>query len=193
LKRATYEWGEHLLTLGGRRVQLRELEPSDVPALFTIFSDPQVMRYWSTPAFQDQSEAVRLLEKIQEGFRSRQLFQWGIAEGQDLFGTCTLFHLDPVHRRAEIGYALAQRFWGKGLARDAVTAVIDFAFGELDLHRIEADVDPRNTRSLKLLEQLGFQKEGCLRERYMVNGEIQDALLLGLLRPEWKAGSQGVR
>jgi RimJ/RimL family protein N-acetyltransferase len=191
MKRATYEWGEHLPTLNGERVHLRELQPPDVPALYTIFSDVQVMRYWSRSAFQDESEAVQLLEKIQEGFRSRQLFQWGIAQGQDVLGTCTLFHLDLVHRRAEIGYALAQRFWGKGLARDAVTAVIDFAFGELDLHRMEADVDPRNTRSLKLLEQLGFQKEGCLRERYMVNGEIQDALLLGLLRPEWKTRSRG--
>ena len=189
----TYTWGEHLPTLTGERVHLRELQPGDVPALYSIFSDPKVMRYWSTPAFQDESEAVRLYEKIQEGFRSRQLFQWGIAYGQDLLGTCTLFHLDFVHRRAEIGYALGHRFWGKGLARDAVTAVIVFAFETLDLHRIEADVDPRNARSLALLERLGFRKEGWLRERYMVNGEIQDALLLGLLRSEWKAESGGAR
>jgi RimJ/RimL family protein N-acetyltransferase len=189
----TYTWGEHLPTLTGERVHLRELLPSDVPALYAIFSDPRVMRYWSTPAYQDESEAVRLYERIQEGFRSQKLFQWGIAEGPDLFGTCTLFHLDLVHRRGEIGYALAQRSWGKGLAKDAVTTVIEFAFETLDLHRIEADVDPRNARSLALLERLGFRREGCLRERYLVNGEIQDALLLGLLRPEWNAKSGGVQ
>ena len=187
-----FAWGEHLPALTGKRVVLRELLPSDVPGLYTIFSDPAVMRYWSTPAFQDVSEAVRLYEKIQEGFRSRQLFQWGIADAQDLLGTCTLFHLDPIHRRAEIGYALGQRFWGQGLARDAVTTVIDFAFDRLDLHRIEADVDPRNSRSLGLLERLGFRREGCLRERYQVNGEIQDALLLGLLRSEWTANAGDV-
>ena len=191
MTRVPFAWGEHLPTLTSRQVELREILPSDVPALYAVFSDPKVMRYWSTPAYQDESEAVRLYEKIQEGFRSRQLFQWGIVQGQDLIGTCTLFHLDLVHRRGEIGYALAQRFWGKGLARDAVTAVINFAFAHLDLHRIEADVDPRNARSLALLERLGFRREGCLRERYQVNGEVQDALLLGLLRSEWHAESGG--
>ena len=173
-------------TLTGQRVQLRELRKQDVPALFEVFSDPRVMRYWSTPPMQDLSEATRLFEKIQEGFRSRQLFQWGIQFEDDLLGTCTLFHLDFVHGRGEIGYALGHRFWGKGLAREAVTRVIAFAFETLSLHRIEADVDPRNDRSLKLLEHLGFRREGCLRERYRVNGEIQDAVLLGLLRTEWK-------
>jgi RimJ/RimL family protein N-acetyltransferase len=182
---APYIWGDRLPTLTGKQVQLRALEDSDVPRLFEIFSDPRVMRYWSTPPLQDPSEASGLFGRIQDGFRSRQLFQWGIQFGEDLVGTCTLFHVDLVHRRAEIGYALGHRFWGKGLARDGVSAAIAFAFETLHLHRLEADVDPRNARSLKLLEGLGFRKEGCLRERYIVGGEIQDALLLGLLRPDW--------
>ena len=188
MKHMPYVWGDQLPTLTGRQVHLRELDRRDVPALFAIFSDPRVMRYWSTPPFETESQAQHLLDRIQEGFRSRQLFQWGITREQELLGTCTLFHLDLTHRRAEIGYALAHRFWGKGWAQDAVTTVIDFAFEVLDLHRIEADVDPRNTRSLGLLERLGFRREGCLRERYIVNDEIQDALLLGLLRPERTTG-----
>jgi len=185
MRGAEHDWGDQLETLKGRHVQLRALGEADVPALFEVFSDPRVMRYWSTPAMTELSQAEDYFEKIQEGFRSRQLFQWGIQFESRIIGTCTLYHLDHVHRRAEIGYALGQGFWGKGLGRDAVNAVIAFAFQSLDLHRIEADVDPRNHRSLKLLEHLGFQKEGCLRERYTVNGEIQDALLLGLLRREW--------
>jgi [ribosomal protein S5]-alanine N-acetyltransferase len=179
-----YVWGDHLPTLTGRQVALRELDRSDVPALFAMFSDPRVMRYWSRPPFENESEAAVLLDRIEDGFRSRQLFQWGITRERELLGTCTLFHLDLTHRHAEIGYALAHRFWGQGWARDAVTTAIDFAFDVLDLHRIEADVDPRNTRSLALLERLGFRREGCLRERYIVSDEIQDALLLGLLRSE---------
>ena len=60
-----------------------------------------------------------------------------------------------------------------------------YAFEVLDLHRIEADVDPRNAASIRTLERLGFQREGYLRERWQVNGEIQDALFYGLLRPDW--------
>ena len=183
----SYSWGETLPTLIADRVRLRHLTEADVPALYAIFSDPEVMRYWSSPPMQSLQEANELWRKIQEGFESRRLFQWGIVgtEPERLLGTCTLFHLDLVHRRAEIGYALARACWGKGLAREAVTAVIDFAFTSLDLHRIEADADPRNENSLRLLERLGFKHEGRLRERYIVSGEIQDAALLGLLRPEW--------
>ena len=67
----------------------------------------------------------------------------------------------------------------------ALTLLIDHSFGELGLHRIEADVDPRNTASLRLLEKLGFRREGHLRERYFKDGEIQDSIMLGLLRPEY--------
>jgi RimJ/RimL family protein N-acetyltransferase len=67
-----------------------------------------------------------------------------------------------------------------------VGAVLEFAFGTLDLIRVEADVDPRNERSLRMLERLGFVREGFLRSRYVVAGEIQDTVFLGLLREEWK-------
>jgi RimJ/RimL family protein N-acetyltransferase len=184
---ASYAWGDRLPTLTTPRTQLRHLEESDIPALFAIFSDPQVMRYWSSPPMQSLTEASHLWWEIQEGFRSRRLFQWGIVsrETAELLGTCTLFHVDLVHRHAEIGFACARAHWGKGLAREAVSTVIEFAFTSLDLHRFEADADPRNENSLRLLERLGFRHEGCLRERYIVSGEIQDAVLLGLLRSEW--------
>jgi len=70
--------------------------------------------------------------------------------------------------------------------REALQALLTYAFEVLDLRRIEADVDPRNTASIQILERLGFQREGFLRERWEVNGEIQDALFYGLIRREWK-------
>jgi RimJ/RimL family protein N-acetyltransferase len=103
-----------------------------------------------------------------------------------VLGTCTLTHYYPTHQRSEIGFALRQMRWGQGLGSEAVTAVIGFAFDSLNLNRIEADVDPRNERSLRLLERLGFQREGHLRQRYYMNGERQDTLMLGLLRSDWK-------
>lgn len=71
--------------------------------------------------------------------------------------------------------------------REALTALFDFSFGGLNLHRIEADVDPRNGASLALLERLGFAREGYLRERWLIGGGIRDTVLLGLLHHEWKA------
>jgi RimJ/RimL family protein N-acetyltransferase len=103
-------------------------------------------------------------------------------------GTVTLISIDLTHRRAEIGYALGRAHWGRGYIHEALQAVMKYAFNELNLHRIEADVDPRNTASIKTLERLGFQREGFLRERWQVGGELQDALFYGLLRPDWEEG-----
>ena len=82
---------------------------------------------------------------------------------------------------AEIGFILNREYWGQGLMRQALEAVIDFAFTTLDLHRIEADVDVDNTTSLGLLERLGFKREGLFHDRWYVYEEWQDSVMLGLL------------
>jgi [ribosomal protein S5]-alanine N-acetyltransferase len=176
-----------LPTLPAERLCLRWIEEDDASALFEVFSDPQVTRYWSTPAWKERTDALRLIEEVRACFVRDELLQWGITRLADdrLIGTCTLAHLDRTHRRAELGFALGSSHWGHGLAREAITRLLTFAFEELELHRIEADVDPRNTKSIALLERLGFRREGHLRERWHVNGEICDALLYGLLRTEW--------
>jgi len=69
---------------------------------------------------------------------------------------------------------------------EALQALLDFGFGELDLNRIEADIDPRNSASARTLERLGFTKEGYLRERWIVGEEVSDTALYGLLRREWR-------
>jgi [ribosomal protein S5]-alanine N-acetyltransferase len=79
------------------------------------------------------------------------------------------------------------RFLGKGLMQEALPSVLDYAFDVLDMHRIAADVDPRNAASSRLLERLGFRHEGRLRERWFVNGEVCDSEYHGLLRHEWLA------
>ena len=179
---------DQLPTIRAGRVALRWLTDADVDALFGIFSDPEVMRFWSTTPMTDRRAAEALLEEIRECFRKRELFQWGlVCCGDDtVIGTCTLAHLDAANRRAEIGFALAREHQGNGYMREALTALLDFAFGDLQLHRVEADVDPRNEPSIRTLERLGFQREGLLRERWRVGGETQDALFYGLLRREWR-------
>ncbi|MDX2024484.1 MAG: GNAT family N-acetyltransferase [Deltaproteobacteria bacterium] len=184
---SAFEWEEAIPTIKYGDVELSRLTEGDVPALFEIFGHPEVMRYWSTPRLHDEAAAAALLNDIHEAFRTRQLFQWGvrIRGTAKVVGTCTLFNLDFAHRRAEIGFAVARREWRQGIATKATRALIEFAFERLDLHRLEADADPRNSASLRVLERHGFRREGHLRERYHQGGEIQDALILGLLRREW--------
>ncbi len=178
-----------LPTINARRVSLRWVSEEDVDALYRIFSNTEVMRYWSTPPLADRNAAVELLHEIHDGFRLQTSLKWGIARRTDdaLIGTTTLFNLDLDNHRAEIGYGLDRVHWGKGYMQEALQALLVYAFEELGLHRIEADVDPRNSASIKTVERLGFQREGYLRERWQVNGEIQDTIFFGLLRPEWEA------
>ena len=181
----TYAWGDQLPALRGERVTLRWLTPDDIPALYAVFADEEVNRYWDGGRVTSMADARASLADIEDCFRRRTLFQWGIANTADLIiGTVTLLNISEKHARAEIGYAIGRDYWGQGLAREAAATAIRFAFDELGLHRIEADADPRNERSLRLLERLGFRREGLLRERYRANGEWQDAVFLALLRAE---------
>lgn len=184
---SSFAWGHELPRLAGRRIGLRWLTPGDAPAMLAIFGDPEVMRYWSSPPLPDLAAATGLIEEIHQFFRDRQLFQWGIyrADTDEIVGTTTLLDIDHEHRRGEVGIAVGRSAWGQGLGREALGVLIGFAFDALDLHRLEADIDPRNDRSLRLFERQGFRREGYLRERWQHLGEAQDAVFMGLLRPEW--------
>ncbi len=178
--------------LRGARVCLRALRADDVPALFALQSDPVGMRHWSYPALTHVEQAQEVFERNERCARAGDCCPWAITlTGDDaLIGTCTLFALDRNHRRALLGYALRREHWGNGYAQEALRLALGFAFGPLRLHRVEADVDPRNTASLRLLERLGFAREGLQRERYFVAGEVQDSALYALLAREFGAAKR---
>ena len=182
--------GDRLPTLAGGRVRLRWLEEDDVDDLLRIFGNAEVMRYWSSPPLADRAAAVSLLAEIRELFARHTLYQWGVTLPDDgpVIGTCTLTSFHAESGRSEIGFALGREHWGRGYMSDALAALLDYAFGPLDLRRLEADVDPRNGPSLRLLERVGFRREGLLRERWITNGEVQDSLFFGLLRRECRPG-----
>lgn len=181
--------GDKLPTLTSSRLQLRWLDEHDVADLFAIFSDPQVMRYWSSAPWTDEAAGAELVESVRSHFAAGSLYQWGIAHRSDdaIIGTCTLANVDAQNRRAEIGFILRHDHWGQGYMFEALCTLLRFAFGQLALHRMEADVDPRNEASIRLLERLGFQREGYLRERWIVGEEINDTIFYGLLQREWQA------
>jgi RimJ/RimL family protein N-acetyltransferase len=170
------------------RVVLRWISEDDIDGLFEIFSDPQVMRYWSSGPLANREAAAKMQREIAQGNLSNTMLKWGLAlrESNSVIGTTTLFNLNLDNGRAEIGYAMGRAYWGKGYMNEALQALVVHAFEVMNLRRLEADVDPRNAASIRTLERLGFQREGFLRERWHVEGEIQDALFYGLLRREWQ-------
>lgn len=183
--------------LEGTCIRLRGVRESDIDGLYALFSDPRVMRYWSRGPMTERQEAVDYAKTLIADFSTRSALRWIVAdpESDQLMGTCALYDLNPQHARAGLGYALMPECWGKGLAREAATLALCYGFLELGLHRIEADTEPNNARSNRVLEALDFRREGLLRERFRHPDGIQDSLIFGLLKTEWLAylASQGFR
>ena len=174
--------------LSSPRLRLREVRDSDAAALFSIHSDARVMRYWSYPAWTELKQAEQKIADIQRQRCDLDMLVWAIADADTdlLIGSSAIFHMDLAQARAEIGYSLHPDWHGRGLASEALQLVLGYVFNELGLRRIEADIDPRNLPSCHLVEKFGFVREGLLRERWQVNGEICDSAIYGLLRQDFK-------
>jgi RimJ/RimL family protein N-acetyltransferase len=172
------------------RVRLRRIEPSDAEAVFAIYANAEVCRYLSHPPWTGRSQAETWIDRAAAGQGRGSSLELAIELKRDhvMIGRCTLFNCHEESRRAEVGYALHRAHWGSGYMHEALVGLIGMAFNELNLNRIEADIDPRNKGSRRSLERLGFRSEGVLRERWIVAGETSDTEMLGLLRREWKGG-----
>jgi ribosomal-protein-alanine N-acetyltransferase len=180
------------LSLITPRLRLRPLMPADAPALFAIHADPEFTRFWSSPPWTEVAQAERLIAQDQLDLAGGEHIRLGFERLEDgaLLGSGSLFKIHASNRRAEIGYGLGPAFWGAGYAREAVGALLDFGFrdsalGGLGLNRVEADIDPDNLGSAKLLERLGFRLEGRLRERWIVAGVVSDSAIYGLLQRDY--------
>jgi len=177
------------VVLATARLRMRPLRPGDAQQLFAIYSDAEFMRYWSSEPWQSIDRATQLIENDMAELARGEHLRLGVflSASGNLAGTCSLFHFNEQSRRAEIGYGIARPHWRHGYMVEAVSALIDFAFSDLGLHRLEADIDPHNLASARSLGKLGFTREGLLRERWIVGGQLSDSALYGLLAREWQS------
>jgi RimJ/RimL family protein N-acetyltransferase len=176
--------------LATARLKLRPLVEADIPAHYAVFADPEVARYWSREPWTELAQAE---ESIRAGMAaaadgSEVRFGIELLSTGELIGNVGLHHFFAQNRRCEIGYALASKHWGQGYATEALRAAIQHGFDALRLNRIEADIDPRNIGSARVLEKLGFRKEGYMPERWIVFGEFADTVNYGLLKRYWDEG-----
>ena len=174
-------------TLVGERTVLRELDNADADDVFAFRSDPEVQRYNSAP-MQDLAEASALIEDLRAEYVAHQAVHWAVTMRGDshVIGLMGLAAWQTYHSRAEIGYDLRRDHWGRGLATDAVRAILAFGFTRLDLQRVEAQTIADNHASVRLLRRLGFQLEGVRRKySWEEDGTFHDGAIYGLLRHEF--------
>ena len=167
------------------RLRLRERVTADADALFPGFADHELMQYWSGPPHADVAETRAEFEKSAPEWR-----RWAIT----LKGDDTAIGMVAAGEKrqgdvTEIGYFLLRGHGGRGIASEAVSAVIDRIFAE-GQRRVFADTDPDNAPSRALLERLGFKLEGYLRAEWETHIGVRDTTLYGLLRNEWVTGAR---
>lgn len=178
------------------RLVLREITMDDLDWYLEHFSRPEMIEGQGFPGPESREVAEKeLREYIVDLFAKRDGFRWGISmrDGPGLMGSLGFYKwVRPSGHMAEMGYDLQREHWGKGIMSEAMRAVIDLGFQRMKLTRIEALVFVFNTRSAKLLEGLGFKREGILRSRGVTHeGVISDDAMYSLLRSDWEARGNG--
>ena len=178
-------------TLHTARLRLRPFEDGDADDLFAMHSSAFVLRYWDAPPWRERERAGQFIagcRRLAEEGTGVRLAVDEVLEGT-FVGWCSLSRWNPEHRRASLGYCYDHPAWGRGYATEAAQALLRWAFDALDLNRIQAETDTRNLASARVLEKLGFVREGTLREDCVVNGEVSDSWVYGLIRREWRPPS----
>ena len=171
------------------RLMIRLVTAADLPGLFVVNGDAAVTQHLPYATWQTLADGEAWLVRMHtlgEAGSTLQFVVCDSASGQVL-GSCLLFRFDEGSARAELGYVLGRAHWGHGLMFEALGALLGHAFSAMGLRRIEAEVNPANTASVRLLERLGFTCEGVLRKRWVANGVAYDVNVYGLLRGEWPA------
>jgi [ribosomal protein S5]-alanine N-acetyltransferase len=179
-------------TLTTARLRLRPFTSADADALFALHSSVDVLRYWDSPPWSERARAERFIEACgrmaQDGSGARLAMDR--VSDKAFIRWCALVRWNPDYRSASMGYCLDDAAWGQGYATEACRAVLQWAFDTLDLNRVQAETDTRNAASARVLEKLGFVREGTLREDCVVNGEVSDSWVYGLIRREWRPSSE---
>ncbi|WP_235950304.1 GNAT family N-acetyltransferase [Phycicoccus flavus] len=171
-------------TLETDRLRLRPFADDDTDDLYALMSDREVLRYWDAPPWTDPDRAARFVQGCRDMEREdlgTRLAVTARADGTFL-GWCGLTDWDPGFRSAGVTYCLARDAWGHGYGTEATGALLDWAYATLPLNRVQTEVDTRNPASARVLEKLGFVREGTLREDCVVDGEVSDSWVYGLLR-----------
>jgi RimJ/RimL family protein N-acetyltransferase len=169
-------------------------DDADANDLFALQSNAYVLRSWDAPPWSERARSERFItacrQMAEEGTGARLAVDR--VSDEAFIGWCSLNRWNPDYRSASLGYCFGDAAWGHGYATEAARALLRWAFDTLDLNRVQAEADTRNVASARVLEKLVFAREGTLREDCVVNGEVSDSWVYGLIRREWRPSSEPV-
>ena len=167
------------------RLILRELASDDKPEIFALRSSDTVMKFIARARMETMEEAQRLINRMNAGIGNNELIFWGITlkGAKKIIGTICIWNISERDMRAEIGYELLPEFQGRGLMQEAVNAVLDYGFNSMKLHSIEANINPGNAASIRLMERHHFTREAYFKENVFFDGKFRDTVIYSLINP----------
>jgi ribosomal-protein-alanine N-acetyltransferase len=159
-----------------QRLTLRELIPNDANRIYDMRSNGRVNAFIARPNMDNLNFARELVDRSRNLFYNKKGIAWAglLREEQEIIGTCGFNIIEPHNLHAEIGGEMATKYWGKGIALEAVKAIINFGFKTINLNTIEAKVSPENKSAIYVMEQFGFVKEAHYKNRIFFNKEFKD-------------------
>ncbi len=173
--------------LTGEKVNLRTLKRSDIESLLRWFNDSEVIHYVNFHLPMTEMTEEKYIENVAMSSTDVVFIIEALDDDNKLIGTMGLHGINPKDQNGSFGIVIGEKsHWGKGYGTEATQLIIEYAFHQLNLHRISANVLAYNERSLRMLNNLGFQEEGRQREAMFKNGEFHDIVMFGLLRDEWE-------
>jgi len=169
------------------RLSLRQTNISDSLSFYSMRTDRESMKFMDMEQPKSIEHARQKIMDEIELFKNKMGIYWTIGSkiNGEYMGGAGFLRLTDQHFRAEIGYQLDKKFWRQGFAEEALTSIIDFGFNKMNLHSIEANVNPANTPSTNLLQKLGFKREAHFRENYFFDGKFLDSFIYCLLISDW--------
>jgi RimJ/RimL family protein N-acetyltransferase len=183
---APAEWRAALPTLAGDRLTLRELRASDADALYAELNTAEVRRFmWAPPP--NAAAFVQFIEWAHAERATGKYICYGIVPNGETAaaGVFELRQLQPGFWRGELGFVMASRLWGSGVFQEGATLLLDFAFGTVKVHRIEARAAVDNERGNAALQKLGALREGRLRDAFWRDERYVDQYLWAILDSDW--------
>ena len=168
-----------------QNLELREIVRIDAEAIFRIFADDEVTRYYDLDSFGDLEQARSHIANQAIRYQRGEVIRWGICQKANdvLIGSAGL-SIYRTNAQGGLGYELARPYWRRGVMSEALGMIIRFGFNSLNLNRLQALVMPGNEASAGLLTKLGFTREGLLREFAFFKGRYQDLWCYSMLRRE---------
>ncbi|MDD2821883.1 MAG: GNAT family N-acetyltransferase [Flavobacterium sp.] len=165
------------------RLFLRRVDVKDVNEIIALRSNPETMKYIPRPLVKTIEDALEHIAMMDAKIENNEGINWAITQKDNpkLIGVIGHYRIKPEHYRAEIGYMLLPEFSGKGIISEAVKEVVKYGFKGMQLHSIEAVIDPENNASAKVLEKNGFVKEAHLKENEFFEGRFLDSVIYSLL------------